>query len=596
MMGLSDNAPSQTEGQAAVQKEVPAGTPNAKPAAINTAIRETAQKGVHAVIQGISQTGTQAESCEGELSVPPSAYQDSACALIQNTSQTGMQPEVHGGTMTMAQAAYQAQTGMQACNAQAEAEADERRREWAKRFRLFGIPTVVYAAVTAFLLYHNFSGIAMTAEAILTVVFAVFMIRRSGRSMCSKGWWILAGILLLGLSDFLTDCTPVQFFNGIGIFLLLLLLLVISFREPEGENFHEMLFELIAAPFRGIGCLGSVVKDTSAFFRTKSKGKKTRTVPVVIGFAAAIPIVLLVIALLCSADAVFKSVLGQVFRDFVTSFILSGIGILISAVFWYAAVYGIVLGVQKPIQRRQSGNGVADAITGIIICLPVTLVYLVFSVIQILFLFLRNMNLPDGYTYAQYVHEGYIQLMVVCLLNLVLVLIMNEIFRKSRILDVLMTVISGCTYIMTASSMLRMIMYIRTYGLTFLRCVVLWVLTLIAVLFAGVLIWIWNRRFRLFRYIMTALIAGWLLFGFAKPDRVVAHYNLYVHEQKADYDYLSRLSADAAPVIFEYARSNGCDGEEYWLSGYRIGNDHEIRWRHINLPEILMKRYESGER
>ena len=66
---------------------------------------------------------------------------------------------------------------------------------------------------------------------------------------------------------------------------------------------------------------------------------------------------------------------------------------------------------------------------------------------------------------------------------------------------------SLCTFIMIASSVMRMIIYIRYYYLTFLRIFVLWMLAVLFVMFIGVLINIYRESFPLFRYGVIAFCA-----------------------------------------------------------------------------------------
>lgn len=155
------------------------------------------------------------------------------------------------------------------------------------------------------------------------------------------------------------------------------------------------------------------------------------------------------------------------------------------------------------------------------------------------------MTLPDGYTYARYAREGFFQLLAVCIINLILVLICLGLFRESRVLKGILTVICGCTFIMIFSSALRMILYIDTYSLTFLRVFVLWSLAVIFALMAGVTVSIFHKRFPLFLYGTITVTVCYLILSFAHPDYWIARYNLNYSGKM----YLSELSADAAPVI-----------------------------------------------
>ena len=65
------------------------------------------------------------------------------------------------------------------------------------------------------------------------------------------------------------------------------------------------------------------------------------------------------------------------------------------------------------------------------------------------------------------------------------------LFRESKILKAILTIMSLCTFVMIASSAVRMIIYIRYYYLTYLRILVLWALALLTLLFA---VYPWGRR------------------------------------------------------------------------------------------------------
>ena len=208
-----------------------------------------------------------------------------------------------------------------------------------------------------------------------------------------------------------------------------------------------------------------------------------------------------------------------------------------------------------------------------------SLLYLLFSGIQIFGLFLGKMQLPEGYTYAQYAREGFFQLLAVSILNLILVLVCLSFFRESRVLKVIMTIMSLCTFIMIASSVMRMIIYIRYYYLTFLRIFVLWMLTVLFVMFIGVLINIYRESFPLFRYGVVMVTVLYLALSFSHPDYIIARVNI-ANAPGADFSYLSDLSADAAPVIIPYMESLGYDFGAYELESPTdiMSEDTQAQW------------------
>lgn len=172
--------------------------------------------------------------------------------------------------------------------------------------------------------------------------------------------------------------------------------------------------------------------------------------------------------------------------------------------------------------------------------------------IQIVYLFAGLGTLPGEYTYASYAREGFFQLVFVCLINLVTVLLCIRVFRSHRILQVLLSIISLCTFVMTASSAYRMLLYIQFYHLTVLRVFVLWSLLVISFLMVGTLILIYKPDFPFVRYTLITTTVLFLLYSFSHPDYQIARYNISRMQEEADtsdMSYLYRLSADAAPVV-----------------------------------------------
>ena len=210
----------------------------------------------------------------------------------------------------------------------------------------------------------------------------------------------------------------------------------------------------------------------------------------------------------------------------------------------------------------------AEPLVGITFTGLISLVYLLFSAIQIIYLFAGLGSLPEGYTYARYAREGFFQLVFVCLINLVLVLTCVKYFRENRLLKGILTFISLCTYIMITSSAYKMLLYIQVYHLTFLRVFVLWALFVIFLLMTGTIISIYQSEFPLVKYCILVVTVLYLIFSFAHPDYWIARYNLdhiyteeitkngevsYSINENRDFYYLKHLSMDAAPAIYSKA-------------------------------------------
>ncbi len=209
--------------------------------------------------------------------------------------------------------------------------------------------------------------------------------------------------------------------------------------------------------------------------------------------------------------------------------------------------------------------------------------YMVFSGIQIVSLFLGR--LPQGYTYSSYARRGFFELVFVCIFNIMLVLCTLAYFESSRLLRALLTIICGCTYIMTVSSAYRMLLYIASYHLTFLRMLVLWGLVMIAIVMTGVLVYTYNQRMSLFRFVLVTLTVGWLCFSAAHPDYWIAAYNITAGADGQEYDsyYLRRrLSLDAVSALPEEIWQNEDSAYGRRLERYQRQQDEFMGFRTFN--------------
>ena len=218
------------------------------------------------------------------------------------------------------------------------------------------------------------------------------------------------------------------------------------------------------------------------------------------------------------------------------------------------------------------------------------------------------MSLPGGYSYAKYAQEGFFQLLAVCIINLILVLVSLRFFKKSRILQGILIIVSACTYIMIASSALRMIMYIRYYYLTYSRVLVLWTLIVIFILLTGLVITIFKEKFPLFRYGIMVVSVCYLILAFAHSDYWIAKINtdninkvvdedaFFCGDPYDDYPYLATLSLDAATVVKPVLEKEEYpSGKEVrWLKQFHK-NQEKMNWQHWrtwNLSRYLASKLE----
>ncbi len=426
-------------------------------------------------------------------------------------------------------------------------------------FRFFGMGSLIYALFYALCLYKNPSGITYPFFIGGTLYFFFLSLKKFGISAKKDSVFYIASLILLGISTFCTDDASIIVFNKIGIFILSFVLFLHNFYDDSRWDFTAYMKKICRLLLGTAGTIGRPFSDLHLYSQKRRLIKKengSKGKYVFFGILISIPLLLFVILLLSSADVVFNSVMNSVF-DF--SYIpdnFFGICFTILAAFLISYCMVTYLEKWKPadiMPNKRTG----EPVLAITVTSALSAVYLLFSGIQIVYLFFGGMELPYNYTYAEYARKGYFQLLFVCVMNLILVLICLGRFKEHKALKAILTVISLCTYIMIASSAMRMIMYIRCYALTFLRIFVLWSLAVIFLLMTGIIISIYKQHFPFFKYSMVMVTVLYLGLSFSHPDYWIAKYNLgilsgsEIYSRGTDGRYLSRLSADAAPILLD---------------------------------------------
>ena len=352
-------------------------------------------------------------------------------------------------------------------------------------------------------------------------------------------------------------------------------LLLKQYYDTEKWQLGKYLGSICILVVSSLGELGRPFQDGAAYRKQHEGGYRGKLWGLGLGLLVGVPLFLVVLLLLSSADAVFRQMTGGFWKAVSLGNIMN---LLLRVIFLFFTSYGLTAYLcRKKIQEAVPERKGKDPVAAVTVTGLLTVLYLIFSGIQIIGLFLGKLTLPDGYTYAGYAREGFFQLLLVSLLNLVIVLVCMEFFQESRILKGILTVMSLCTFVMIASSAMRMVIYISYYNLTFLRILVLWALAVLALLFSGVCVGIFHKGFPLFKYSCIVVTVLYLALSFAHPDYIIARVNVdnisrsvdrvenFVdkEENTVDYGYLAGLSADAAPVLIPYLRELGYDMDAF---------------------------------
>ncbi|MCH5276051.1 MAG: DUF4173 domain-containing protein [Lachnospiraceae bacterium] len=433
-----------------------------------------------------------------------------------------------------------------------------------KNYGTLGLGSLLYACFYAFCMYRNGSGITYPFFLLGSLWFYCFCMKKLEVSLKKDSIFYMGSILLLGISTFLTADLRIIAMNKTGVLVLIISFLLHQFYQDKNWSFGRYTGYVITAVFGSLGEIHRPFSDMAVYRKGRGKKGGGTFLYVVIGASFSIPLLFIVWLLLMSADRIFSEMTESFFRALN---IVNIYGVLFTITWMFFATYCIMAYLSKhTFSEEYKKRPQTEAVIAITVTLPLTLLYLVFSGVQIIVLFLRQIDLTT-YTYAEYAREGFFQLLAVCIINLILVLVGQAYFKENKLLKMILTIMSLCTYIMIASSALRMILYIKHYYLTFLRIFVLWSLVVLFILLTGVIIHIYQQKFPLFKYSMVVVTLCYLILSFAHPDYWIAKCNaanmgssvssFFDSNAYRDYYYMTTLSADAAPALAEVLREEG---------------------------------------
>ena len=146
--------------------------------------------------------------------------------------------------------------------------------------------------------------------------------------------------------------------------------------------------------------------------------------------------------------------------------------------------------------------------------------------------------------------------------NICIVLIFNDIFRKSVMLKTALVVMCVCTYIMIASSAVRLSMYIKEYDLTYLRINTIWALVVTTIIMTGVMVSMFYSRMPVFRFIFVTVMIMFALYAFVRPGAVIAKYNLEHANGDVDLKYVMDIGSDGVPYVVDYLRDKDVSADD----------------------------------
>lgn len=274
-------------------------------------------------------------------------------------------------------------------------------------FGFFGVLSIFYGVSASFCLFRNPLGITVPLFVAVTYGAAFLIFRKMGVVIKKDSYLLAAVSLLIGLSTCFTGNMAVGYYmNRLALILLFCIFILHQCHQDNKWNIGKYMASIILYLAQAVGMVFYPFRHLGEYILSL-KDKRSRNVfRLLAGACAAIPAVIFLCVLLSGADMVFRNMLSVVISKFlnpVTLFL-----VVLQTIFWSLAMYCLVCSAY--------GGSISDGMVNVRRHSPVAavsfmamvgFVYLVFCVIQIVYLFMGKGSLPLGMTYSQYARQGF---------------------------------------------------------------------------------------------------------------------------------------------------------------------------------------------
>ena len=276
-----------------------------------------------------------------------------------------------------------------------------------------------------------------------------------------------------------------------------------------------------------------------ALFFGKSKSGKF-VLKILVGVVVTIVPTALILLLL-SYDSSFTDLLKNIF-DFDGEDIFNHIISLILAIPVSAYVFSLYISsndrkcanilTADGVKEKMPVIQIAPVVTVLTAVLPILAVYVAFFVSQWqYYVSAFTGELPKDFSYADYAREGFFQLCIVSIINLIILVFISLLMKRKEgkrpyILNVVSIIFSVFTLVLISTAMAKMYMYIDCYGLTPLRVYASWFMVVLTLVFVLIIVKQFFEKLRLVVISLTVLVVMFSALSLSNVDGFIAKYNV----------------------------------------------------------------------
>ena len=469
----------------------------------------------------------------------------------------------------------------------------------------------LFLSIWQYILFNKQSvGISAILFAIPLLYITIRLLK--GKIENKKSLLISIPIILLSITYFIFDNAVFRGINTVVIPVLYIIMVVTATSNIQTKSIFKMIIIYIIQP---INYIGEVIKKIIHLVRPKdnkeeTKGEKHNIIKAVF---FTIVIALIVIALLSSADSEFSSLFSNLLIDLhflsIPALVIKFFSIIIPF-FYIAGFFMNMLNIDEVLEEKENKKvKMKDGFTIYMMITALNIIYLIFCYTQI-----KSLFTIENIKYSSYARQGFFQLMIVSLINIVMILKatdknLKETEKQKKYKKIICIIMLVFTLLIIISSLARMTLYQQNYGETRLRILVDFTLITEIILLIPTAIYILKENIDLVKTYFIIIVTMYCVVNFSNIDYIIAKNNVdrYIKTGKIDDNYLKRL--DNTDIIeqllrlqetkFEYTNNdvyeNSSKNQLTNLNNYLGKKRDELEENHT-LPEFNLSRCLARQR
>lgn len=423
---------------------------------------------------------------------------------------------------------------------------------------------------------HNYLGISIPIFIGITIISIHFIFPKFYINLKNNLDHLIFSIpiITLSLTFAIYNNIYLKFYN-----IIILIFLIYSYflfmknktNKLNIEFFIDLGEKFLESIFLGFIYIFPLLKD---ILENKDKQKKklsSTKKQIFAGLLISIPILLILISLLTSADSIFLYYTQEFFNMFSTININFPSETLFVIIIFAILILGFILALDvkensndntlDELQKLKGSEIKIPSITISTILICINIIYLIFTIVQFSYLYAGNTNLPNNMNFSEYARRGFFELVFLTIINQLILFISMKYSDKSNkkintLLNFLYSILILLTFNMLFSAAYKMNLYQNAYGFTRLRIGVFAFIILFALILSINFIAIWKRNIPVVKLIIISIFLVYIPFNYINVDKIIAQNNIEVYKKTniIDINYLKKLSIDSHLELYKLTK------------------------------------------